>query len=536
MARAVLGGYARHGFSLGALAELFELKSKGDYPAQVIGRHRSNLTPTEFHDYGEYCINDCTLTRQLFSLLRLGWRGQFIATLVEPFPTSELKLIDKTIRMFTEPVCHFDTGMLAEHYNGIIDEKDKLFVEVGQKVGFTKTQIKQKLGSADAFAHLLKMRGVTPPMKISPTTGKKVYAFAKTDEKFTDLKNHHDPLVKKLVTARLKLKSAIEETRTKVMYDMSKRGKIAAYYKYSGADQTHRFSGGDGTNFQNLPRDGVIRDAICAPEGHSLLVVDSSNIEARVVDTLAQETEAIQVYRDNDAGIGPDIYCYMASKYFNKEIVKDRDKKERQFGKTLKLACGFGMGWAKFQDTCRVMAKIDISNDEAATAVGTYRTTHSNVKRLWYKAQDLFPDIQRGVEVPLDYKGIVNTATNAFALPNGLMIKYPNLRQEDFENEWFYDSGRVGITKLYGGKAIENVVQALARIIVMEQCMAVSRLHKDCPWVMTSHDEGVWVVPDKIIKQVMADALAIFRTPPKWWDDLPVNAEAGYATRYGWAK
>ena len=118
------------------------------------------------------------------------------------------------------------------------------------------------------FASLLEGLGVKPPTKISPTTGKETFAFAKTDEDFKALSDHEDPQVQSFVSARLGNKSTLEETRTQRFIDISKRGLLPVPVKYYAA-HTGRWRGDDKINLQNLPSRGVagkkLKKSIIAP-------------------------------------------------------------------------------------------------------------------------------------------------------------------------------------------------------------------------------------------------------------------------------
>ena len=125
-------------------------------------------------------------------------------------------------------------------------------------------------------------------MKISPQTKEETYAFAKDDEEFVALREHPDLMVRTVVEARLETKSTLEETRTRRFLDIAQLefpGRLAENTMpmpvIIGAAHTHRFGGAWDVNVQNLPRGGRLRDAILADEGHTLLVVDSRQIEAR---------------------------------------------------------------------------------------------------------------------------------------------------------------------------------------------------------------------------------------------------------------
>lgn len=101
------------------------------------------------------------------------------------FPRQELKLIDRTLRMFIHPLLELDTDLLEDHLYDTKKAKDKLLSDSG-------VEDKKELMSNPKFAEMLKSLGVEPPMKTSLTTGKATFAFAKTDEAFKALQQHED--------------------------------------------------------------------------------------------------------------------------------------------------------------------------------------------------------------------------------------------------------------------------------------------------------------------------------------------------------
>lgn len=523
MARAVVGGFSKS-MSLAKLAEQFNIGAKGTEVVTALGKRREDFSRAEWNQYGVYCLNDCDLT---LGLLRL-FMGGFYAPMerqITQFPKFELKLIDATIRMFAEPSLVLDPTTLKAD---LADMKYKRLAAL--ELGGVP---RDELMSNPKFAEALRNLGVTPPMKTSLTTGKPTYAFAKTDKAMQELAEHEDDRVQALVAARLKNKSTIGETRIERLLGIAERGLLPVYLNYCGADQSHRFSGGDKLNMQNLPKKGLMRSSLLAPPGHMLVVVDSANIEARVVDTLAGEHEAVEVYRKADRKEGPDIYCYMASKRYGRPITK-ADVQERQFGKVLKLACGFGMGGGKFRETARQWGLPPMAEDDAASAVEDYRRAHPMVVKLWYRAGDALDDIRLGRSKSIDPAGLLVTCANGIFMPHGLTIKYPNLRKEG--GEWVYDSGRITGTRIYGGKVIENVVQSIARAIVMEQSLEVVNRHPCARLALSVHDEAVYVVPEAEAETVAKTAFEVFSTPPAWWPDVPLSAEAHVGFRYSEAK
>ena len=310
------------GGSLAALSEYYNLGAKGTEVHDAIGKRRLDFTKAEMEAYGGYCQQDVELTYKLFKVL------------VKDFPVFELNLIDLTIRMFSEPSLVLDKEILAAHLKEVKDTKEALMAKVAHD--------KKKLTSNPQFAELLRGYGIEPPTKISPTTGKETYAFAKSDEAFKALQEHENPEVQAIVAARLGVRSTIEETRTQRFIDIAERGTLPIPLRYYAA-HTGRWGGDDKINMQNLPRGSQLKKAMRAPRGYKFIDCDLSQIEARTLAWLAEEEDLVEAFDRGD-----DVYKIMASAIYDKpetEITKD----ERFVGKTTILGAGYGMGAAKFQ-------------------------------------------------------------------------------------------------------------------------------------------------------------------------------------------
>lgn len=370
MARAIFP----HEFSsLANVAKLLGVGEKGHELVNFI--HKWVLTDEEQQVLGSYCRNDVELTSDIFDALK------------KHFPVSELRLIDWTIRAFTEPVIQVDPVPLVRAYINTRRQKRALIKQC--------VTDKTVLASSEKFAALLLSVGVDPPKKLSPSKVKDgrvdpdevgdppigllpsfkaltvnvqeklrlrneksaypwAYAFGKADESFKLLQSHPDLRVQALVEARLGVKSTITETRTKRYYKIGKRGAFPVYLNYYGA-HTNRWSGGDKQNAQNLsrvdaddPESGALRKSWMAPPRHVIDVRDLGQIEARMLVYWAGQEDMVDMFR-----AGGDPYCFMATKIYGRDITK-ADKKERSIGKLTVLGCGYQMGWAKFQESIRV--------------------------------------------------------------------------------------------------------------------------------------------------------------------------------------
>ena len=246
----------------------------------------------------------------------------------------------------------------------------------------------------------------------------------------------------------------------------------------------------------------------------------------------------MEVYRAADAGTGPDVYCVVASGFYGREIQNVPEQfQERQLGKTIKLACGYQMGPERFQETTRILSggKLVIDMGTAIRGVGFYRSSHPMVVSLWSRGHDSLSTLANGVKDGqsryLDPRGVLQLEKGAILLPNGLRIKYPQL-SFDADAGWSFHGTR-GRSHLYGGKIVEHVTQALAKIVVMDQLLKISKKFKI---VLTSHDEGAFCVRDDEAEECLEYALEVMSTPPAWAPDMPVKAKGDIAIRYGDAK
>ena len=283
------------GGSLRALSERYQIGTKGTEVLNALGKRRADFSEQDLALYGDYCINDVELTYKLFNIF-----------LKKGFPKQELMIIDMTLRMFTEPFLELDIGLLEQHLEDTRERKDQLLEDAGVS--------KEDLMSNPKFAAVLEGLGVKPPMKISLRTGKETFAFAKNDEEFKALVDHEDDRVQAAVAARLGTKSTLEETRTQRFIDIGKRGTLPVPVRYYAA-HTGRWGGDDKINMQNLPSRGPngkkLKRSILAPEGHTLIDCDSSQIEARVLAWLAGQDDITQSFANDE-----DVYKVMASRIY----------------------------------------------------------------------------------------------------------------------------------------------------------------------------------------------------------------------------
>ena len=509
MGRAIHG--VEVGGSLAALTTRYGLGEKGTEVLNALGKHRADFSAEELSRYGDYCINDTDLTYKLFDkMLHSG------------FPRPELKLIDLTLRMFTEPVLELDLPLLEQHLGEVKDRKEALLKACG-------LEDRDVLMSNPQLAELLQSLGVSPPRKISLTTQKETWAFAKSDEEFKALLEHPDERVQAIVAARLGSKSTLEESRTERFIGIAKRGAMPVPLKYYAA-HTGRWGGLDKLNLQNLPSRtadaGKLKRAIIAPEGYAVIDCDSSQIEARVLAWLAGQQDVVDAFANRE-----DVYRKMAARIYDK-TEKDVTKDERFIGKTTILGAGYGMGAPKFQVALKT-AGVDTSLDECRRIISAYRETNDAIVALWRQAQTVLVAMSQGAHTQLGCEGVLELVPEEYAikLPNGLLLRYADLSAEAGEKGLQYSyKTRQGRVKIYGGKVVENVVQALARIVVGEQMVRVAKEYRV---VLTVHDAVACIAPQEEAEKAKAYVEECMRWVPAWALGLPVNCESGVGKSYG---
>ena len=550
MARALRG--VEVGNSLAKLADEFGLPPKGKAVHSTDGLEE--LTHEIEFELAEYCKHDTFLCEEVFKRL------------IKNYPAKELRLIDLTLKMFTNPVLELDQEMLRE---ALVEESTKR-TELLNRLGIEEAT----LASNDKFASVLSKMGIAPPKKISKTTGKEALALAKNDAHFQALLNSDNEDVALLCEARLAVKSTLERTRAQRFLDISERGRLPVPLNYYGA-HTGRWSAskGSGLNLQNLKRGSFLRKSIQAPAGYSLVVCDLAQIEPRVLAWMCDYTDLLEIFAS-----GKDAYAQFGAQMFGiPGLNKDSHPDLRQSAKSALLGCGYGLGWASFaaqlltgflgapptrydkafakqlgvgaefvnefisyQPYLERMKDIPHNCTEteltvhcvsAKKIIDKYRDAAQPVKTFWEMCDAL---IKRSLVEGKPYTHKCLTfEKERIVLPSGLALRYPQLSgvaDEKGRIQWTYGDDK---KKLYGGKLTENIVQAVARCVMTDGML---RIQNKYPCVLTVHDEVVALVPESEADDAENWVLAQMTMVPKYMPGIPLGAEAGHAKRYGDAK
>lgn len=542
-----VGGKFLTGVSLKKIAAELRVGQKLSLEAtNTKGKKLKDFTPEELVAMEEYNKVDTDLCYEVFRKL------------YHDFPQQEMHLIDMTTRMLTNPRFKLDFGMVDKALQDVKAEKRQSLLDLAKTLGIEsyvsdaiesgvsiEEQVRAQMASAARFGSLLGELGVETPMKKSPTNPEKMTpALAKTDDAFIALQNHENPLVAAAARARLEVKSTILETRLEAFQAAAKacNGFIPVPLKYAGADTTGRWSG-EQYNMQNLPRidpkkprpSDALRMSLRAPEGHKVIVADLSGIELRVNMFLWKVPYAMELFAASPDKA--DLYKYFAAHDLYNCDESEIDKNQRQVGKVSHLGLGFGAGAPTFQKVAKLMGGVDMDLDESLRVVTAYRDAHGEIVEGWKRFQACLPKIEQGVVESIDPWGHCVTEKNAVRLPSGRKIHYPGLlkaRDANGKSEWWYGAGRTK-ARIYAGKGVENLVQALARDVIAEHALTFKKQTKLLPSLMV-HDELVYVVPEDEAEMHLNTLQGIMRQGVSWWPELITWSEGDIADSYGEAK
>jgi DNA polymerase len=371
-------------------------------------------------------------------------------------------------------------------------------------------------------------------------------------------------------------KSSTAKLRSMTNY-LDDDGRIRGLTQYGGAMRTLRWAG-RGPQIQNYPRpskeidsraaiDDIIwgvdadtidfvhgqpmtvvsqclRGAYVPAEGHAFAVCDYSGVEARVVAWLANQDDALNVFRR-------DLDIYM-------KTARDVGSNNRQLGKILTLACGFGMGHRRFRVSAAMSPfNIELTKEEASKAVYGWRNANARIRHLWYNVDEIIRMVIKGPVADrwlwTDSKRLAfRMATDErlagsllMRLPSGRKIVYREARIDEIINDpdgaadveavirydgldWTKKWTRI---RSWGGKFVENGTQAVARDLLAG---AVLQLDNDDGDLLTTiHDEIIAEPLEGRADARLREMKAVMGEAPAWAYGLPLKAEGSVMGRYG---
>ena len=560
-----------HDHSIGAgldeVAEHYGLGGKVTGVLESVKGKRILTLDEEIH-LASYCINDVDVMIRIFERM------------IENYPDDELDLIHLTINAFCNPVLEVDHSLAREELISEVSRRETTLESVAELIidgGIYEAiheqlqdekPYKTELGKEKGAALARKKRNAIPPLQrvqsllssnktfpqiisylgetVAEKQGKKglIPAVSKNDLEFQRLQASDVPHVSEVCEARLIVKSTIGETRAARLIQHS-LPRLPILLNYCKAHTT-RWSGGDKLNPQNFPAErkgnkARLRRAITAPKGYVIGVADSSQIEDRMNCWMAGQDDILQLYAEDG-----DAYGYTAEVIYGAprgSITKATNKAKRDQGKVARLGLGYGCGVDKYRLINQVGAfgppQPHFSHDDAERDVKKYRTANSNIVGFWYFLNDdILPLMMRGEEYewipPHADRSLLRFHPRGVEMPNGLTLWYPDLRAtpigRDHYRDYNYKAGKNGgRAKIYGGLFCENLIQALARVVVGEQMLKIAERYRV---VMMTHDEVIFLIPENEADEGLAWSLDIMSQPPKWAQTLPVAAEGGWDKVY----
>lgn len=564
--------------SLKSMAKFFQCGEKVEGTVISDGRKwPDDFTSDERTAFIQYCRND---TEQCF----LSFKAML------PFVTADALLFSSiTAKMACNPVLRLDDDMLTAYLNELSDKVTKARNDINKMFMFKSDEdFLKAIRSSASFVKMLELLGRKPPMKYSvaksETKRKKleaegktnlseedyaVYtpALAKSDLDFVAMASDADERVALLVRTRLENNSSIQRSRAETFHELAKSGRPMPVMLNAFKAHTSRYTAGnsegssDKLNLQNLskrdPSQLTLRKAVQAPEGMALVACDSSQIEARILAYVANETELVDAFRR-----GADPYADLAEKIFqipSEKIhkgAKSGDKKlkaYRNVGKTGILSAGYGVGWRKYADTLlrqgvRLSSDIDQHYEMAHHAHNVYRASNPNIVTFWDTCQTVIKAMYLGYSgefggpndnifqysvAPICGRDDVPTIIG----PNKYTLRYFKLSCEVSEKnnreEYYYTrvKGKSELkTKIYGGALAENLCQYLAFALL--QWQACRMTEQGIRLIANIHDSFLAICPEDEAEHTKSVMESCMSSVPDWLGDFPVACEAEIGKDY----
>lgn len=431
-----------------------------------------------------------------------------------------------------------------------------------------KSELRKVLTSNDKFAYLLE-KGFDIPVPLKQGSSKidpdaMTYALGKNDVEFQAMMTAHRDLAV-VWTGRMESKSNQEKTRATTFLEYADLcdGFIPVPLRNSAA-HTHRLGGTESINMQNLGRKSPCRPALTGGGVYAINATDSSNIESRVSAWFCGHEEKLDLFRR-----GGDPYNETATVIFGYPV--DRKSKtvdhsmQGAVGKATDLGCGYQMGADRFRDYLNAgplgMDPIFLEDiPELAKYPNPYKYVIDKYRRANYPIKDMWDTLQSTIfdmaRKSCDYElGPLLVRHERIWLPSGLSLHYPGLHKTK-EGNWAYESRDGGLSFLFGGKLLENIIQALSQIIILRQMVWIScylelvygdeartalQVHDEVVSAFplegaeltgyTDRGEAIWKNGEKI-KEVSADITAIMHRTDGWFDGIPIGAEGETHLQY----
>lgn len=501
-------------------------------------RHLPDAAPDRWDMFKKYCIRDVEVEQALLAKVRRLEPAGFD----EQLYIADQEINDRGVlidRVLVDKAARFD----AEYKAGLLKEAQQI---TGMDNPNSAAQIKEYLKRA---------------------TGLSVASINKKNIDEIEDALTYWPKARRVMALRREMAKTSNKKYEAMQTCVCNDGRIHGLLQFCGAARTGRWAGRL-VQVQNLPQNHLsdlnyarglvktgdleefemnyanvsqvlselIRTSFIASPGHILHVCDFSAIEARVIAWIAGENWVLDVFRN-----GGDIYCATASQMFGVPVEKHGANSHlRQKGKISVLALGYGGGVAALE--AMGGSRLGLTEREEEETVRLWREANPKIVRLWSIVEKAAVSaiktgntvtIHRGITVAFRWGMLIIT------LPSGRTICYPRARiGMEYDDGWRgeheiieyegvnQNTKKWEVTRTYGGKLTENIVQAVARDILGVVMLRARR--DNLPIVFHVHDEIVVEAP---VDRPLADVEALFSEQIDWCHDLPLKG-AGYSTPY----
>jgi hypothetical protein len=513
------------------------------------------------------CNHDVHLNYEIFKQFMAGRPDLDLPA----YPRADLDPLSITIKMFTDPVLNIDIPRADALSQRLVERKADMLRELARlRPDWFPPEIAtindpevllDKAGSVlrsrDNFARILKSIDIEPGLK--PKKGKNAkkgdttYAFAKSDSFMKELLASGNEIIVNLAEAKLGVASTIGETRAKRYANTGRRGQpVPVFLKY-GSTFSLRTGGGDKMNWCNLERlpnfdkkaghyelgpdghikKGEIRLCIKAPKGKKIGVVDLSQIEARMLATIAGQWDLVNKFRDPKA----DVYSEWIQPFYGYPISKETPS-ERGVGKQLILSAGYMAGAATIVITAALGSygpPVYLSLAQGEELKEYYRRQNFAIKAYWDQLGELIPILASGGRHRL---GPIEVRDKRIWLPNGSFLDYSTLHQTkpaDDDPEWKRNSPQWalksidGYSRIHKGIVTAHVTSSLAGIVMREALVKVAKKTKIA---LTCYDEIVFCEDEGRAEEILEYAKECLSAEVPWLPALPVACEGHISDIY----
>lgn len=499
-------------------------------PTKKNGQRTRNLPehdPVAWNDFIEYNRQDVVVEKAIKKKLSLF-----------PIPDKEQRLweLDQKINAAGVKV-DYQMAINAIEFNN--KKTTELINEAGKITGI------ENPNSTKQLREWVESQGVDMP-NLQASTVEKI--IQETDNE----------LVKRVLEIRQSLSKTSVKKYQAMVSTICKDERVRGLIQFYGANRTGRFAGrlvqvqnlpGINLGFKDLDNarylvannkydsfqilypvadtlSQLIRTALIAEENHRFIVSDFSAIEARVIAWFANEKWRLDVFKTHGK-----IYEASASQMFNVPIENvTRENGLRDKGKIAELALGYqGSVGAMKQMGAEEMG---MTEEEMRDIVQNWRAANKNIVKFWYDVDNAaLKAVREKTVVSMQYglQFSVESGILFIKLPSGRRLAYvrPRIKKNKFDRNAIFFEGANSIESTYGGKLVENIVQATARDLLAENLIKLDKLGYKI--VFHVHDEIVAEMPYG--KGSLKEVEAVMSEPVEWAPGLPLSAD-GFETEY----